>query len=75
MEWYDCADSDEMVVLAATISITLAKELTTNEINSLGNFIQMIGQNLEFIASQRVLKQNKCPCEQTQTRNISDLQN
>lgn len=68
MEWYDCADSDEMVVLAATIAITIAKDLSNNEINSLGNFLEMIGQNLEFISSQRVLKQNKCPCETVVTK-------
>ena len=68
MEWFDCANSDEMVILAATVAITVAKDLTNAQINSLGNFLEMVGQNLEYISSQRALKDNKCSCEKQNTQ-------
>lgn len=75
MEWLDCANSDEMVVLAATVAITLAKDLSNNEINALGNFLEMVGQNLEYISSQRTLRQNSCPCEKAKGVTETDSRN
>ncbi len=75
MEWFDCANSDEMVVLAATVAITLAKDLSNNEINALGNFLEMVGQNLEYISSQRTLRQNSCPCEKAKGVTETDSRN
>lgn len=60
MEWYDCTDPEELVLIATAISIGLSKNLTTNQVNSLGNFLEMVGQNLLTIAAQRVLYENKC---------------
>lgn len=44
---------DELVALSSIISIALAKDLTTDEVNALGNFLSSIGQNLSTIATQR----------------------
>ena len=60
MELYDCTDPEELVLIATAISIGLSKNLTTNQVNSLGNFLEMVGQNLLTIAAQRVLYENKC---------------
>ena len=68
MEWYDCTEPEELVLIATAMSIGMAKKLTTNQVNSLGNFLEMVGQNLLTIASQRVLYENKC------VNNITDEQ-
>lgn len=68
MEWYDCTDPEELVLIATAVSIGMSKNLTSNQINSLGNFFEMVGQNLLTIAAQRVLYENKC------INNISDEQ-
>ncbi len=66
MEWYDCTDPEELVLIATAMAIGLSKNLTTNQVNSLGNFLEMVGQDMLTIASQRVLYDNKC------ANNISD---
>ena len=68
MEWYDCTYPEQLVLIATAMSIGIAKNLTTNEVNSLGNFLEMVGQNLLTIAAQRVLYENKC------INNITDEQ-
>ena len=68
MEWYDCTDPEQLVLIATAVSIGMSKNLTSNQINSLGNFFEMVGQNLLTIAAQRVLYENKC------INNISDEQ-
>ena len=68
MEWYDCTDPEQLVLIATAVSIGMSKNLTNNQINSLGNFFEMVGQNLLTIAAQRVLYENKC------INNISDEQ-
>ena len=60
MEWYDCTDPEELVLIAAAVGIAMSKNLTINQINSLGNFFEMLGQNMLTIAAQRQLVQNKC---------------
>ena len=66
MEWFDCTDPDQMVIIAAVIAIGMSKNMTTVEVNSFGNFLEMVGQNMLTIAAQRVLYENKC------TNEISD---
>lgn len=68
MEWYDCTDPEELVLIAAAMGIGISKNLTSNQINSLGNFFEMLGQNMLTIAAQRVLYENKC------AKNITDDQ-
>lgn len=60
MEWYDCTDPEELVLIATAVSIAISKNLTTNQVNSIGNFFEMLGQNMLTIAAQRVLYENKC---------------
>ena len=60
MEWYDCTDPEELVLIATAMAIGISKNLTTNQVNSLGNFFQMLGQNMLTIAAQKVLYENKC---------------
>ncbi len=44
------SDGFDLILLASLISITLAKDLTPNEQNTLGNLLMTIGQNLETIS-------------------------
>ena len=48
-----CCDlsPEELVLAAAILSIYIAKDRTSNELNVLGNLFQAIGTNLSTIAS------------------------
>ena len=63
IEWFDYTDSEYMMINAAIISIGIAKRLTINQINYIGNFLMTVGQNLEIIAAQKALNVAKCSCE------------
>ena len=73
MEWYDCTDPEELVLIATAMAIGISKNLTTNEVNSLGNFLEMVGQNLLTIAAQRVLYENRCIHKITDEESEEDL--
>ena len=73
MEWYDCTDPEQMIIIAAVISIGMSKNMTTVELNSFGNFLETVGQNMLTIAAQRVLYENKCTHEITDEEAEEDL--
>lgn len=41
----------ELVSLAAILSVTISKEFTPDEVDTLGNFFSALGSNLSTIAS------------------------
>ena len=43
----------ELVSLAAILAITIAKDFTSDEIDTLGNFFSALGSNLSTIASSQ----------------------
>lgn len=43
----------ELVSLAAILSITIAKDFTSDEVDTLGNFFSALGSNLSTIASSQ----------------------
>lgn len=49
---------DEMVLLASAIAVAISKDLDSGELNTLGNFIMTIGQNLSTIAGQKEFLEN-----------------
>lgn len=49
----DCPSGCELVTLAATLSCIIAKNLNTNDVNTLGNFFSALGSNLSTIADVR----------------------
>ena len=55
----DCSISgEELMLLAAVLSVPLAKGLNVDELNMLGTLLQTIGQNLTLIAVQRYACEN-----------------
>lgn len=50
----NCASSGiDLVLLSTLVSITLAQDLTINQLNILSNFLQSVGENLSIIATSR----------------------
>lgn len=46
-----CLSGCELVTLANTVACIISKDLTTDEIDVLGNFFSALGSNLSTIAS------------------------
>lgn len=46
MEWFDCTDPEYTIINEAIISIDIAKRLTINQINSIGNLLTTVEKNL-----------------------------
>lgn len=42
-------DTDQQVLLAALLAIVMSENLNANELNILGNFIEVLGQNILLI--------------------------
>ncbi len=63
MEWFNCTDPEQMLIIAAIIAIGISKNLSIDEINGIGNFLQLVGGNLITIATQRALNQEYCSPE------------
>lgn len=63
IEWFDCTDTGYIMINSAIISIGISKRLTINQINSIGNLLMTVGQNLEMIAAQKALNVAKCSCK------------
>lgn len=49
----------ELVALASLLSVAISKDLSNDEIGSLGNFFSAIGSNLSTIADQNDFLSNK----------------
>lgn len=47
-----CVSGESLALLAATTAITLAKGLSIDELNLLGNFLNAVADSLCLIASQ-----------------------
>lgn len=50
-----CYSGESLTLLAATTAITMAKGLSIDELNVLGNFLNAVADNLSLIASQKDL--------------------
>ena len=55
-----CISSEELVLLASTISISIAKGKDADTLDILGGLFQAIGQNLSLISSQKSIC---CDCD------------
>lgn len=53
MDYLSSLSGEELVLLASTVSISLASNLTVNELLTLATFTTTIGDNLALIATQR----------------------
>lgn len=52
---------EEFTALSVLIGFALLPGLTTNQQNSLGNFLMGVGQVLETAAAQQAVADDKCP--------------
>lgn len=50
--------SDEIPLISSTIAITLAKNMTSDELNVYGNFLAAIGADMMTIAAAREASSN-----------------
>jgi hypothetical protein len=50
-----CCPGDDLVLLAALIAISIARDADTDTLNILGSFYSSLGQNLSTIAAKRQL--------------------
>lgn len=50
-----CAPGSELVLLAASIAISLSSDLTADEINILAGLFSALGDNLAIIAAKKQL--------------------
>lgn len=48
----------DLVLLSTLVSITLAQDLTINQLNILSTFLQAVGENLSIIATSRDICQD-----------------
>jgi hypothetical protein len=48
-----CGNGSELVVLAASLAITISEHVDKSELNILGVFFCALGDNLSVIAAQR----------------------
>lgn len=60
LDCFDCICPDELILISTSIAIAITKELDINQANSLGNFFQALGQNIETMAAQKNLNNNNC---------------
>lgn len=51
MDFFNNLSGCELVSLAAIISVTISKDLSPDEIDTLGNFFSALGNNLSTIAT------------------------
>lgn len=51
MDFLNSLSGCELVSLAAIISVTISKDLSPDEIDTLGNFFSALGSNLSTIAT------------------------
>lgn len=64
----------ELVSLAAILAITIAKDFTSDEIDTLGNFFSALGSNLSTIASAQREEPSASDSEEVQdTTNVTDF--
>lgn len=55
----DCSMAGlDLVLLSTLVSITLAQDLTVNQLNILSAFLQAVGENLSIIATARDICEN-----------------
>lgn len=59
MNLCNCSSGCELVTLASTLSCIIAKNLDTDDIDTLGNFFSTLGANLSTIASVQSACENK----------------
>lgn len=59
-DFFDCICPEELVLIITSIAIAITKGLTVNQANALGNFLQALGQNIEAIATQKLLNDDSC---------------
>ncbi len=52
MDYLNELSGSELVTLATVISIWISQNLTSDEINTLGNFFTALGSNLTLISGQ-----------------------
>ena len=55
--FFDMREKD-IILLAAAIAIIITENLTTDEQNTLGNFLSSVGQNIILGAGQKELREN-----------------
>ncbi len=48
---------DDFAIIAAILGVGIANKLDVNEQNSLGNFLQLVGQTIEAVSAQEQLQQ------------------
>jgi outer membrane murein-binding lipoprotein Lpp len=65
-------DSEQQVLLAALLAIILCENLNEDQINSLGNFIEAVGQNILLI--QAIVSSN-LPGTQSSSPSTTQVQN
>lgn len=51
IDFLDNLSGPELVALSSILAITISQGLTTDEIDTLGNFLSALGSNLSTIAS------------------------
>lgn len=60
LDCFDCTSPEELILMSTAFSIAISKDLSSDQLSSLGNFIQAVGQNVETIGAQRQLNENNC---------------
>lgn len=48
----------DLVLLSTLVSLTLAQDLTVNQLNILSTFLQAVGENLSIISTSKDICQN-----------------
>ena len=51
-----CSSGPELTILATTISIYISEMYDSTNLNTIANFVEAIGENLQLIAAQK----NRC---------------
>lgn len=60
LDCFNCLCPEELVLISTSLALVLTKKLNANQANSLGNFFQALGQNIETIAAQKTLNKSDC---------------
>lgn len=54
-----CSYGDDLVLMAATLAISLSRDLDADGANILANFFNALGDNLAIIAAKRQICEDK----------------
>ena len=58
LDFFNMSDKD-IILLSAVLAVAIADGLTDDELNTLGNFIMCIGQDLVSAAAQKGIVESK----------------